>query len=140
MNTEEVDFSHLHCFSTDCHVNFNGGDKSNELAITTNSDDPLGWLARWVQGPAQKWNRVVEAELAIGVLYVMVCKQLVNFFRSLVIVEIEGLPRVLFGQRHRLCFNLVDTFLLEWFVICALRLEFRIVRNRLSVPQLVDFE
>lgn len=84
--------------STDDHVHLDSSDEADEFITATNSYHPLSWLARWVQGPAQERDGVIEAELAVRILDVMVGEQLVDLFRLLVIAQVKCLPIISFGQ------------------------------------------
>lgn len=83
--------------TTDSHVHLDSRDEADKFIAATHSDCPVSWLARWVQGPLQKRDGVIEAELAVRVLDVMVGEQFVNLIRLLLIVQVECLPLISCG-------------------------------------------
>lgn len=98
MHTEEVDFCHLNSFVVQLHHDRNTRDERVEALLvfisTSDTDNPLRLVARYVQCPSQESNRVVESELATVVFNVVVSKQLIEFLTLFLVLEVNHAPLV----------------------------------------------
>ena len=72
MHAEEIHLCHLDAHSIHDQRNWDGSDETCELAFGANTDNPVGDVAWWVQRPSEEVNGVVKAELAVGVLNIVV--------------------------------------------------------------------
>jgi len=73
VSTQEVDLSHCNGLTLDDHINGNTRDESVEVVLlfVSNSNNPVGVVARRIKSPLKESSRVVEAEFTIVIFNVV---------------------------------------------------------------------
>lgn len=96
MCTEEINFGHQNGFSKDRHVNRNACDARVEvsLVIVTYSNNPFGKVARRIQSPLEEICRVIKTEFTMGVLHIVVLKQVVELKNLILVFHIYLRPSI----------------------------------------------
>jgi hypothetical protein len=94
--------------AVDDHIYRDGSDAAVEyfVGLAPYSNNPV-WVEAWcVEGPSQEVNRIVEAELSIGILNIVFREQVVDIKSTGIVRKIKMAPRIAFGQGIALGANL----------------------------------
>ena len=79
-NAEEVDLAHAHGLVIDAELERHAGDEADQLVVLLEPDPdvPVRLVVGHEQSPAQEFNTVVEAEVALFVLHIVLREQSVE--------------------------------------------------------------
>lgn len=74
VDAQEIDFGHLDCFALTYHFHWDSRNESDKFVflIVSDSEQPILFVARWVQSPFQKLGLVVESELSTVIFNIMI--------------------------------------------------------------------
>ena len=96
VHAQEVDFAHLDALAIADHGDGDARDEAKKLSISPDANRPLWDEVRWHKRPSEEFNGVVKAELALGVLHVVLVQQVVYFLSLVLIVKLDAAPVISF--------------------------------------------
>ena len=97
MHAEEVHFGHLDADTIYHERDRNSCDKSAQLALAPDANDPVRDITGWIECPSQEVNRVVESEFAFIVFDVVIRQQRVYLIGLLIAAKIDCNPLISVG-------------------------------------------
>lgn len=91
---QEVDFTHLDALAIADHSDGDARNETTKFALSPDANCPLWDEIRWHKRPSEEFNGIIKAELALRVLHVVLCQQVVYFQCLVLIVKCDTAPTI----------------------------------------------